>query len=75
VALKQRYTHGGVIDSGYRGEWKVMLSNDSQLIWEIKRGDRIAQVVFLPVFHPLIELVSDLGDSVRGADGFGSTGT
>tara|TARA_R110002110_G_scaffold224354_1_gene438114 strand:+ start:6072 stop:6497 length:426 start_codon:yes stop_codon:yes gene_type:complete len=67
-------TLAGVIDSDYRGEVKVVLVNHSDSTFIIKAGDRIAQLVFRKHETPNIMIVSELGDSVRGADGFGSTG-
>lgn len=67
-------TLAGVIDSDYRGEVKVALVNHSDSTFIIKSGDRIAQLVFRKHETPNIMLVDELGDSVRGADGFGSTG-
>lgn len=65
----------GLIDSGYRGEIKVIAINlDSQPL-EIARGDRIAQLVILPVPEVQYEEVEVLPDSERGPGGFGSTGT
>ncbi|KKL66535.1 hypothetical protein LCGC14_2144030, partial [marine sediment metagenome] len=72
-ASKGRHIHGGVIDSGYRGEWRVIFENTGD-DWNIKKGDRIAQVLFLPCFHLLIKTVDSLSDSVRGSSGFGSSG-
>lgn len=67
----------GVIDSDYRGEIKVALHNDSASEKIVQAGDRIAQLVFLPVYHDLkgFEVVDDLSETDRGAGGFGSTGT
>ena len=65
----------GLIDSNYRGEIKVILINlDSEQSFEIKRGDRIAQLVILET--PPVELseVSNLDDTTRGQGGFGSSG-
>ena len=64
----------GTIDSGYRGEIKVILINLSQKSFEINVGQRIAQIVLMPVFFANFEQVIDLSNSERGADGFGSTG-
>jgi dUTP pyrophosphatase len=74
LALKQCYTHGGVIDSSYRGEWKAIVSNNSDVPWSINKGDRIAQVLFVPVLHVTWEQVEKLSDSERGEKGFGSSG-
>jgi dUTP pyrophosphatase len=64
----------GVIDSDYRGEVKVCLTNDGTTPLEITNGDRIAQAMVIPV--PAVELVQadELTDTQRGAGGFGSTG-
>ena len=65
----------GLIDSGYRGEIKVILVNwDPAAPIEIKRGDRIAQLVILKVAHAQLEVVDDLPPSERGEGGHGSTG-
>jgi dUTP pyrophosphatase len=64
----------GLIDSGYRGEVEVLLINHGSDPVIFKKGDRIAQLVIVAV--PQIEFneVDVLGDSERGAGGFGSTG-
>ncbi len=64
----------GVIDAGYRGEIMVCLYNTSNEVVQMKRGDRIAQIVFQEV--PLISLLcrDELGNSQRGSNRFGSTG-
>jgi dUTP pyrophosphatase len=64
----------GTIDSDYTGEIKVILINHSDEIFRIKRGDRIAQIVFAPVSRARFEVVSELESTGRGAGGFGSTG-
>jgi dUTP pyrophosphatase len=65
----------GTIDAGYRGEIKVILVNHDPLIpIELKRGDRIAQLVIQRVEHAHFEVVETLGDSARGTGGWGSTG-
>lgn len=65
----------GVIDNDYRGEIIVALKNTSCLDYEIMNGDRIAQIVFLPVIgFDNIFISDDLSDSNRGTGGFGSTG-
>ena len=66
----------GTIDSGYRGEIKVILINtDQQETFEIKRGDRIAQLVFQKFESARFYEVENLPESQRGAGGFGSTGS
>ncbi|MEA2507354.1 MAG: dUTP pyrophosphatase [Actinomycetota bacterium] len=65
----------GLIDSGYRGEIKVLVVNlDSFAALEIHRGEKIAQLVVQPVAQVELEEVSELPVSERGAGGFGSTG-
>jgi dUTP pyrophosphatase len=65
----------GLIDSGYRGEVRVLLLNtDREDTFDIDVGDRIAQLVLVAHASPELEEVAELADSVRGAGGFGSTG-
>ena len=66
----------GTIDSGYRGEIKIILINtDLAESFEIKRGDRIAQLVFQKFESARFYEVDSLPESQRGAGGFGSTGS
>ncbi len=77
MAGKRRiYTHAGVIDAGYRGEVKIVLSNEGTEIQTIKQGEKIAQAVIVPclTFGEEVESLEDLGDTERGDGGFGSTG-
>ncbi|MDR2726578.1 MAG: dUTP diphosphatase [Deltaproteobacteria bacterium] len=64
----------GVIDPEYRGEIVVMLRNTSPEPRIVLRGDRIAQLVFQPVFRVRLEEAAELGATERGAGGFGHTG-
>ena len=66
----------GIVDSGYRGELKVNLVNLSEYQIEIYRGDRIAQLLIVPVDYSEFEVVDELDESEdgRGASGHGSTG-
>mgnify|MGYP001468928310 CR=1 FL=1 len=64
----------GLVDSGYRGEIKVILMNTSDAPFHISVGDRIAQIVIERVESPIFITVDSLDDSERGGDGFGSTG-
>jgi dUTP pyrophosphatase len=65
----------GLIDSGYRGEVRVLLLNtDRDEAFEIEPGDRIAQLVLAPVAEAAVVEVSELADSARGGGGFGSSG-
>ena len=66
----------GLIDSGYRGEIQVVAINlDRQDPIDIRRGDKIAQLVILPVPQVALAEVEELPASDRGAGGFGSTGS
>jgi dUTP pyrophosphatase len=65
----------GLIDSGYRGELKVLLVNtDPDAPFQVRRGERIAQLVIQRVEHCRFVPVAELPDSTRGDGGFGSTG-
>jgi len=64
----------GTVDSGYRGEVAVTLINHSDVDFEIKRGDRIAQIVFQKYEQVRFVEVTELPGSQRGDAGFGSTG-
>ncbi len=65
----------GTIDSGYRGEVSVLLINhDPSHAIDIRRGDRIAQLVIQQVEHAAFVEADELPDSARGSGGFGSTG-
>ncbi|RKT36963.1 deoxyuridine 5'-triphosphate nucleotidohydrolase [Microbacterium sp. AG1240] len=65
----------GTIDAGYRGEIKVALLNtDTTERYDIAPGDRIAQLIVMPVHRATFVPVDELPDSVRGSGGFGSTG-
>jgi dUTP diphosphatase len=65
----------GLVDAGYRGELAiVMINTDKFKSFEIKRGDRIAQLVIQPVVEATTVQVSELDSTSRGEGGFGSTG-
>ena len=64
----------GTIDSDYRGEVKVILANLGGEPFEVRRGERIAQLVPAPVLSANFREVEALGETSRGAGGFGSTG-
>ena len=65
----------GLIDSGYRGEVRVLLLNtDPDVAFDVAVGDRIAQLVIVRVEAPPLEEAADLGETARGEGGFGSTG-
>lgn len=64
----------GVIDSDYRGEIFVMLHNHGSKAQPVEPGERVAQLVIVPVFTPGFRQVDQLSDTLRGEGGFGSTG-
>ena len=64
----------GVIDSDYRGEIHVGLINHGSEAFTVERGDRIAQLMFMPVLHAAFTVCESLDETERGAGGFGSTG-
>jgi len=64
----------GTLDSGYRGELKVGMINLSGEPYHVKKGERIAQLILAKHETAEIEQVSDLSESTRGENGFGSTG-
>lgn len=77
LALKHGVTLAnapGTIDSDYRGPLGVILLNTGDKAFEVRHGDRIAQMVVAPVVQARFDLVDTLDASARGAGGFGSTG-
>lgn len=64
----------GVIDSDYRGEIRVVLHNHSGEPQSVEPGERVAQLLIVPVFTPGFQETEKLSDTSRGAGGFGSTG-
>ena len=72
--VKHGLTTTGTIDAGYTGSIVVKLYNNSPKVYVFEKGDKIAQLVILPIITPELELVDDLGKTERGANGFGSTG-
>ena len=77
VARAGLHALAGVIDSAYRGEVKVLLVNLADSPIEVRAGQKIAQLLLLPVICPPIDFVgalADLSSSERGEGGFGSTG-
>lgn len=71
---KQGVTTRGTIDSGYTGAVHVVLFNHSEKAVTIKKGEKISQMVILPILTPELEVVSSLEETERGDGGFGSTG-
>ena len=64
----------GTIDADYRGELKVNLINHGKVDFNVKRGDRIAQMIIAPVTQAVWQVAETLDETERGAGGFGSTG-
>lgn len=64
----------GTIDAGYRGEVGVILANFGDSDFEVRKGDKIAQIVVAPVLQARIEEADEIDETDRGSGGFGSTG-
>lgn len=75
MARMYALTVGGVIDAGYRGEAKVMMHNRSATgFLTIRKGEKIAQMLPMPVVKDVVKVVPELSASKRGMKGFGSSG-
>ena len=72
--IKHGITSEGVIDEGYTGSIRAKLYNNGGGDVIIDKGDKITQLVILPILTPDIEIVDSLEETERGANGFGSTG-
>lgn len=73
--VKHGITGEGVIDCGYTGSIKVKLYNNSGYDYTVKAGDKISQLVILPIIIPdMLYVVDNLAETDRGTGGFGSTG-
>ena len=72
--VKYNITSEGVIDCGYTGSIVVKLYNHGNTVVPIEKGQKISQLVILPIITPDLELVDSLEDTERGNGGFGSTG-
>lgn len=72
--VKHGITSEGVIDLGYTGSIVVKLYNNSFDDYVVNAGDKISQLVIVPILTPPLEVVETLEETERGADGFGSTG-
>jgi len=65
----------GVIDSDYQGEISVLIRNEGEELYRVNPGDRVAQLVFIPIAHPAMSIVEEFsGSTRRGINGFGHTG-
>lgn len=67
-------TSRGTVDADYTGEVKAILYNHSWLPKRIRKGQKITQMVIMPIITPSLDIVSSLGETARGDNGFGSTG-
>ena len=72
--VKHNLTSEGVIDMGYTGSIAVKVYNHGTEDYHVRRGDKISQLVIVPVLTPSIEVVQELDETERGENGFGSTG-
>ena len=64
----------GIIDEDYRGEIGIRLINEGELPYEIKKGDRIAQMIIIPYTQVRLNYTDELSETTRGTGGFGHTG-
>lgn len=74
ISLKGVHRLAGVIDSGYRGEVRVVMANLGEKLFVVKRGMKIAQLLIQPVMDVEVVEVDELEETSRGQNGFGSTG-
>jgi dUTP pyrophosphatase len=74
MASRGLATTGGVIDAGYRGEILILMTNLGDAAVEIAAGEKIAQMIPIPVLTGFVEQVENLEDSARAEKGFGSSG-
>ena len=72
--VKYGITSEGVIDSGFTGSIVAKLYNNSDEPYTVRMGDKITQLVLLPIYTPELELVETFEETERGSSGFGSTG-
>lgn len=72
--VKHNITSDGVIDMGYTGSIVVKLYNHGKEDYQVNAGDKISQLVILPILTPSLELVDKLEETERGDNGFGSSG-
>jgi dUTP pyrophosphatase len=74
MGIKGLHVLAGVIDAGYRGEWKVIMINLGNSDYQIEIGDKIAQGILQDATQVKIKQVNKLSNTKRGKEGFGSTG-
>jgi dUTP pyrophosphatase len=74
ISLKNIHRLAGVVDSGYRGEIKVVMTNMSTEAFSITKGMKIAQMLIQPIVKVKVVDAGELDETTRGEKGFGSTG-
>jgi len=74
LMVKHEITSTGLVDEGYSGEVLIKLFNHGARDYRVKRGDKIAQLVVMPVMYEPVEIVNSIRGGLRGEEGFGSTG-
>ena len=74
LMAKHGLTCRGTIDAGYTGTIKAVIFNHSERVYKVTQGDKVTQMVIMPIITPELELVEELERTERGAGGFGSTG-
>lgn len=74
LMAKHGLTCRGTIDAGYTGTIKAVIFNHSERVYKVTQGDKVTQMVIMPIITPELELVEELEQTDRGAGGFGSTG-
>lgn len=72
--VKHDLTSEGVVDAGYTGSIQVKLYNHGQHTYTVHKGDKVSQLVVMPIITPALELVEALDETERGENGFGSSG-
>jgi dUTP pyrophosphatase len=72
--MSKGITSRGTIDSGFTGDIRAVLFNHSWWFKRIRKGQKITQLVIMPIITPPLELVDNLEETDRGDNGFGSTG-
>lgn len=72
--IKHGITSEGVIDAGYTGSICVKLYNNTRIPYMVEKGDKISQLVILPICSDELEVVDSLDETARGNNGFGSSG-
>ena len=75
LASKGIFVEAGIVDEDFRGEIQVVLYNSTDEPFTVASGDKIAQIEIRPYKQARFDIVKELSDTIRGANGFGSTGT